>query len=408
MDVLALGAYTAALFLEKTGNKDVRVYWKLFKRNTGGTETEILQSAASDHLTDSTSQYVLSGYLNEDQALDTTDRLVLKLYANVSGTGTDVTVKLTMEGDYDSRLTINILSSAFNLDRLSDVTISSPADDEALAYDSGSGKWVNQALTDSAAIHDNVAGEIAAITEKSVATGDDEIIINDSADANNPKSLKLKNVSGITTCRARVYLGTALAAKPSTWIRVPYDTVQFDAGSDFILTSVTGTADATEANKLHDADAGFTSDLVGAAVHNTTDDTYALVTGFVDSGELTLDADIMASGETYKVYASYFLVPEDGYYSARFAVALGPGADAGTDMHIRFLNYDGATVTQKSYAFVTGANTNGWIGWSSADLLYLTVGDKIYIDIMHTSGSAVNIAAGSKYTYLAISLESRP
>jgi len=143
MDVLALGAYTTALFLEKTGNKDVRVYWKLFKRNTGGTE-EILQSAASDYLTASTSQYVLSGYLNEDQALDTTDRLVLKLYANVSGTGTDVTVKLTMEGDYDSRLTINILSSAFNLDRLSDVTISSPADDEVLAYDSGSGKWINQ------------------------------------------------------------------------------------------------------------------------------------------------------------------------------------------------------------------------------------------------------------------------
>jgi len=121
MDVLALGAYTTALFLEKTGNKDVRVYWKLFKRNTGGTETEILQSAASDYLTDSISQYVLSGYLNEDQALDTTDRLVFKLYANVSGTGTDVTVKLTMEGDYDSRITINILSSAFNLDRLSDV-----------------------------------------------------------------------------------------------------------------------------------------------------------------------------------------------------------------------------------------------------------------------------------------------
>jgi len=194
MDVLALGAYTTALFLEKTGNKDVRVYWKLFKRNTGGTETEILQSAASDYLTASTSQYVLSGYLNEDQTLDTTDRLVLKLYANVSGTGTDVTVKLTMEGDYDSRLTINILSSAFNLDRLSDVTITSPADDEALAYDSGSGKWVNQALTDSAAIHDNVAGEIAAIAEKTSPVANDKFLIDDSDDSNNPKSVKLGNL----------------------------------------------------------------------------------------------------------------------------------------------------------------------------------------------------------------------
>jgi len=76
--------------------------------------------------------------------LDPTDRLVLKLFANVSGTGTDVTVTLTMEGDYDSRLTINVLSSAFNLDRLSDVTITTPANDELLAYDSGSGKWINQ------------------------------------------------------------------------------------------------------------------------------------------------------------------------------------------------------------------------------------------------------------------------
>jgi len=147
IDQLALGAYTATLFLKKTGNKDVRVYWKLFKRDTGGTETEILQSAVSDYLATDNSQYLISGYLNEDQALDPTDRLVLKLYANVSGTGTDVTVTLTMEGNYDSRLTINVLSSAFNLGRLSDVTIASPADDEVLAYDSGSGKWINQAPT---------------------------------------------------------------------------------------------------------------------------------------------------------------------------------------------------------------------------------------------------------------------
>jgi len=144
VEVLALGAYTATLFLKKTGNKDVRLYWKLFKRDTGGTETEILQSAVSDYLTADNSQYLISAYLNEDQVLDPTDRLVLKLYANVSGTGTDVTVTLTMEGDYDSRLTINVLSSAFNLDRLSDVTITSPSNDELLAYDSGSGKWINQ------------------------------------------------------------------------------------------------------------------------------------------------------------------------------------------------------------------------------------------------------------------------
>jgi len=148
VDTLALGAYTATLYLQKSGNKDARVYWKLFKRDTGGNETELLQSAVSDQLTDTNSQYVISAYLNEDQVLDPTDRLVLKLYANVSGTGNDVSINLTMEGDYDSRILIHILSSSFSLDRLSDVDISSPADDELLAYDSGSGKWTNKALSD--------------------------------------------------------------------------------------------------------------------------------------------------------------------------------------------------------------------------------------------------------------------
>jgi len=148
VDTLALGAYTATLYLQKSGNKDARVYWKLFKRDTGGTETELLQSAVSDQLTDTSSQYVISAYLNEDQVLDPTDRLVLKLYANVSGTGNDVSITLTMEGDYDSRILIHILSSSFSLDRLSDVDVSSPADDELLAYDSGSGKWTNKALSD--------------------------------------------------------------------------------------------------------------------------------------------------------------------------------------------------------------------------------------------------------------------
>jgi len=144
LNQLALGAYTATLFLKKSGNKDVRVYWKLFKRDTSGNETEILESAVSDHLTTDNSQYLISAYLNEDQVLDPTDRLVLKLYANVSGTGTDVTVTLTMEGDYDSRLAIHVLSSAFSLDRLSDVTLASPSDNQMLAYDAGSERWTNQ------------------------------------------------------------------------------------------------------------------------------------------------------------------------------------------------------------------------------------------------------------------------
>ena len=200
---LALGAYTATLFLKKSGNKAVRVYWKLFKRDTGGTETEILQSAVSDYLTADNSQYLISAYLNEDQVLDPTDRLVFKLFANVSGTGTDVTVTLTMEGNYDSRLTINVLSSAFNLDRLSDVTITSPADNELLAYDSGSGKWTNQTPSE--------AGILAA---------DGSVPLTGDLDFDSHSALNLKSTMGIVN--AATFPGADIGEKINNAIDYAY------------------------------------------------------------------------------------------------------------------------------------------------------------------------------------------
>lgn len=78
-------------------------------------------------------------------------------------------------------------------------------------------------------------------------------------------------------------------------------------------TPNSGTADATEANKLHDADGGFAATDVGKTVHNTTDDTYAEVTAFVDSGELTLDADIFISGENYDLDSfTYWYTTDSG------------------------------------------------------------------------------------------------
>jgi len=113
IDLLSLGVYTATMFLYKSGNKTVNIYWKLFKRDSGDVETELMTSGISDDLTDSRSQYILSSYINSDIALDTTDRIVLKLYANVSGTGTDPTVTISIENNYDSRIALRVGSSAF-------------------------------------------------------------------------------------------------------------------------------------------------------------------------------------------------------------------------------------------------------------------------------------------------------
>lgn len=60
-----------------------------------------------------------------------------------------------------------------------------------------------------------------------------------------------------------------------------------------------GTSDATEANKLHDADGGFVVGMVGSTVTQGGDT--ATITGFVDSGELDIDTDIIVSGEAYTI-----------------------------------------------------------------------------------------------------------
>lgn len=84
-----------------------------------------------------------------------------------------------------------------------------------------------------------------------------------------------------------------------------YGTEDGQADGDVLVViksdGTTGTADATEASKLHDADGGFVSGMVGATVTNTTDSTTAVITGIVDSGELNIDTDIFISGEGYSI-----------------------------------------------------------------------------------------------------------
>jgi len=69
-----------------------------------------------------------------------------------------------------------------------------------------------------------------------------------------------------------------------------------------------GTTSATTANKLEDTDSGktFTSTVsVGMVVRNTTDTTFAHVTVIDGDTILSLDADIMTTGETYTIGAEW-------------------------------------------------------------------------------------------------------
>ena len=67
-----------------------------------------------------------------------------------------------------------------------------------------------------------------------------------------------------------------------------------------------GTASATTTNKLVDASAAFTTLIkIGDVVENTTDNTTAKITAIDSAIQVTIDNDIMASGEIYRIYTDY-------------------------------------------------------------------------------------------------------
>ncbi len=67
-----------------------------------------------------------------------------------------------------------------------------------------------------------------------------------------------------------------------------------------------GTASSTTTNKLVDASATFTTLLaVGDVVENITDNTTAKITAIDSATQLTLDNDIMSSGEIYRIFSDY-------------------------------------------------------------------------------------------------------
>lgn len=88
----------------------------------------------------------------------------------------------------------------------------------------------------------------------------------------------------------KLQAGSAIPVIPSDTFKIPY------------LELASGSASGTTANKLVDSGALFTEDLVGSVIHNTTDGTVASVTAVDSATQLTLSADIMASGEAYVIY----------------------------------------------------------------------------------------------------------
>ena len=186
-----------------------------------------------------------------------------------------------------------------------------------------------------------------------------------------------------------------------TWTKVALDAESFDIAGEFKSRKVTGTADATEASKLHDADGGFESGDVRAGIWNTTDNTYTIVTGFTDSGELSLADDIMVSGETYVLYNARFIVANTGYY-----VVIGR------------VMYQQVIANKEYYSgiYVNGSIIRGDKGYTNliqnvtvatTCLLSLTAADYVELYARHKGGAAtVDLFTDNAPTYTSLEIYS--
>jgi len=93
----------------------------------------------------------------------------------------------------------------------------------------------------------------------------------------------------------KTHYGRAINVIPSDTVNIPNP-----AG-----LGMTGAADGSGTNELRNSSNLFTTNLLGAIVVNTTDNTTANVIGFVGPGTLTLDANIFPVGtEDYAIYNS--------------------------------------------------------------------------------------------------------
>lgn len=94
----------------------------------------------------------------------------------------------------------NVYQMDLDITELAEDTTPDVSNDFVVTYDASANahkkvKPSNMGIgADAAAIHDNVASEIHAITEKTTPVDDDELVIEDSADSYNKKRLKISNL----------------------------------------------------------------------------------------------------------------------------------------------------------------------------------------------------------------------
>ena len=112
---LSEGIYDAHIHLEKVsgGAQTISPSWTLSKRNSSGEFLIMNSEISNEEITSAKKAFDLHAVFNEDVFIVNTDRLVFKLFVDITGGGTS-TVNFYMEGLTDSHFTFRTPSSTLS------------------------------------------------------------------------------------------------------------------------------------------------------------------------------------------------------------------------------------------------------------------------------------------------------
>jgi len=264
------------------------------------------------------------------------------------------------------------------------------------------------------AVHGVGAGTVGILNKDTKlidADGDTKIQVEEAADEDTIRmdvagveAFKLSSIGVLTLAKqskGKAYRNGDWYIPTEAWIRVPLNAESYDNQNEFDTTSKLGTADATEANKLHDADGGFAAGDVGKWVYNSTDYTYTTVVAFVDDGELTLAADIMADTEGYELYKSVFTAIEEGYYLVSGVVRCN--WTLADKWYFAGIYKNGAPASTGGWQSAVGDGiATNCISGVIVDVLYLAANDIVSLYVYHNEGDEAKFRGEISQTFLAV------
>ena len=113
---LEAGVYTGHIHARVTlsNKRPVKIHFKVYFRDNG-SETLVATSEETDFLTNSATEYNIHAVLVADVTIATTDRLIIKWFANVDSTpSSNVIVELFAEGTNASRFQVPVTTDVLN------------------------------------------------------------------------------------------------------------------------------------------------------------------------------------------------------------------------------------------------------------------------------------------------------